>query len=132
MKSENSHTVSLFSIGNGSIVFCGPKDGRPATQQTVNNVTINNAAIEPTPAYFEATFTMFPSITSGSVALTSSVTLNIPLLSADSDRTYPDVENEAAALLAPTLRNLADLIEEDIADAEERKKARKAAKPAGQ
>lgn len=111
---DETHSVALTSFGNGNVRFQKGSEGRPETKEVNGNVTVVNKAIEPTPNFFDVSFTIGALQSSEGAETSSTLILNVPLPSQSSDHSYPEIEDKAARLLPPMLRALADLIEADI------------------
>jgi hypothetical protein len=101
-------------FGNGSITFVPPVPGRRASTRVENNVTIVETEIPAKPAHYDVSFQISANDTAGPLATFNVFHLNLKVFDADHREAYRSVEEKAAEMVAPLLREIASKIEESV------------------
>lgn len=108
-------SVTNARFGYGSIQFVKAVEEVPTSSKTQGNVTINNMGSAGIPAYFEATFMLSSTIEAEGVTRDNIFHWSTILPDRPASTPYLEIEAEAARQLAPSLRELADAIEKEVA-----------------
>lgn len=105
-----------FGMGCGSIAYRIKVEARPEKKKTIAaNVNVIEAAVDGSPAHYEATFILNGKFESANGVSFSNVFHLTCIVPEENDLAqYRAVEDHAARQLAPMLRALADKIEADL------------------
>lgn len=110
---------------NGEIFYVAKVPEVPATTETKGNVTINNMGSPGVPSYFEVSFRTVATFDHDGVHRDFYLTPSIVISGHSKDSTFREIESKAARSVAPMLRAIADEIEQQVKDYDE-KQAEKA------
>ncbi len=120
--------VKLSEFGNGKISYVAKIDPEPETRETKGDVTVINGATKGQPAFFEVDFFIGFDIECDGLPSHQSLWLKFAVPNGDDSSPYRAIEDRAAQLVAPTLRVLADKIDEATAQTTARLNETKKAK----
>lgn len=113
------------SMGYGDISFTRKIEAVPGTSETTGNVTINNAGTVGKPSHFDTSFMISADAKVGDVEFTNIFHWKVVVLADSVDVPYSEVEEQAARQISPMLRAVADNIDQQLAEYDEKKKAKK-------
>jgi len=116
-------TTTEVEFGYSSVVYRQEIPAVPTTTQRDGNVTINNIGTPGVPASFEVTSMITADHEAGDVKFHNIFHWKVVLVGLPKDAPYSEVDAEAARRLAPMLRDVADLIEQQVKAYDERSKA---------
>lgn len=106
--------ILKVKFGNGSIAYRHKIEETPATSETTGNVTINDAGSPGRPSHFDTSFMLAVEGEEGGLKFSNVFHWNGIVISENQQAPYREIEDAAARQLAPALRAVADLIEQDI------------------
>ena len=108
------NAVKLLSLQNGSATFNrGKEEILPSTSYS-GNVTVNQSGAPGIAPHFEVSFLIGAEVEAGGVLRSNYFSWACIVPAQTPDVSYRDVETDAARMLAPMLRSLADEIEKDV------------------
>lgn len=108
--------TNSVEFGYGRVSFNHAVEPVPASTQRNGNVTINNAAIPGRPAYFEISTMIRVQHEEEGIVFSNVLHLDVALTGLPKDTPYAEVDAQAARKLAPLLREIADSIEQQVAE----------------
>ena len=113
--------------GNGSVRFFAEVEPTPTTTETRDNITINNMGQPGTPARYEVTYMIATEFEMDGVEIRNTFHWDVALTGVNREDSYVGIEAAGARQLAPMLRAVADQIEKEVAEFDERLAAKLAA-----
>ena len=116
--------MKLTGLNNGTIEYIPSVAARSATSKTEGNVTFSQPAVPARPPHFKAHFTLSVSHSLGSLSEDSVLKFAFLIPAASDAGLYREIEDEAARLIGPALREIADQIDRDIEQAAVQRAAR--------
>ncbi len=109
-------TVEAARFGNGQVEYRSEVEPVPPTSEKTGNVTVNVTGSEGVSAHYKVTFMIQAELEESNHALNNIFHWSLVVPSEDENASYRDVEDQAARQIAPTLRAVADLVDQQIAE----------------
>ena len=106
--------LKKLSIGYGRVKYYDKKDKVPKTTKVEGNTTINNMGRPEIPARHEVDFFLGATCVANNKEHFNGISVTVLLHDAGPDASYLKIENAAAQLLAPLLREIADDVEKQV------------------
>ena len=118
--------IKNVGFGYGEIQYYSKVESVPETTETTGIVTITNPAIAEIPSHFVASFQIKFTAENQTLQISNALHFSLPIPSLDSDVSFLKIESEAARQIAPMLRFLADSVEAQMLEFDEKVKDKKA------
>ena len=113
--------MKLVNFGNGNITFVRAAKTQPATSETTGNVTVHKEEKLGYPAHFVVKYTINADLEVDGIQANQMFFAECIVPAVEAASPYSDIEDAAAHQIAPTLRQLADLIEQAVAETDKAK-----------
>jgi len=117
--------MKLDNFPNGTVRFIPEIIATPETKKTTGNTTIINKATTGRAAYFEVSFFISETHEVDEISASNMFHWKCAVPATKDARPYFDIESAAAHQIAPLLRELADLIDESVANTDKETAERK-------
>ena len=108
--------LTSIEFGYGHVRYFKGVEAEPATTQTEGSVTINNAAIPAVPSSFEVSRQITANFEVDGLKFYNIFSWNCEFANAEMSTPYIEVDSQAARMIAPMLRAVADQIETEVAE----------------